>query len=104
MPYTALDIGWWYQLILPRLPSGRIDGFLAVRSEAMVGDGRTPLALTDMRDVGRFVARVIADPRTLSKSVFAHGEERTQASVWELLEEVSGEEIPREYVSFLSSM
>ncbi|TPX14208.1 uncharacterized protein E0L32_000602 [Thyridium curvatum] len=60
LPYTALDIGWWYQLILPHLPSGRIDGSLAVRSEAMVGDGRTPLALTDMRDVGRFVVPVIA--------------------------------------------
>lgn len=65
----------------------------------MVGDGDTPMALTDMRDVGRFVARAIADPRTLNKSVFAWGEEWTQARVWELLERVSGEEIPRKYVS-----
>ncbi|KAH6869175.1 hypothetical protein B0T10DRAFT_533951 [Thelonectria olida] len=66
LPYTIIDIGFWYQLMLPRLPSGRIDYALP--------------------DIGRWVARIIADPRTLNKMVFAYNT-------------ASGEEVDRNYVS-----
>jgi hypothetical protein len=59
------------------------------------------MALTDVQDVGRFVSRIIADPQTLNKYVFAYGEVLTQNQAWRLLEKASGETIPRNPVSVL---
>lgn len=55
--------------------------------------------MTDLRDVGRYVARIVADPRTLNKIVFAYSELATQNQVYNLLEELSGETIERHNVS-----
>lgn len=99
LPYTAIDIGWWAQLSVPRLPSGRIDSHIRVPLTKISGDGNTGIALTDVRDIGRFVAKIIVDPRTLNRMVFAYGEIWTQNQIWDLLQETSGEELPREYVS-----
>ncbi|KAK7426119.1 hypothetical protein QQZ08_007429 [Neonectria magnoliae] len=97
LPYTVVDVGWWYQGTLPRLPSDKLDYATRFPVKAIVGDGNLPTALTDLRDVGKYVARIIADPRTLNKSVFAHSEVRTQEDIFALLEQASGETIPREY-------
>lgn len=59
-----------------------------------------PTALADMRDVGRYVARVIADPRTLNKRVHVYSEVYTQNKVLDVVEGVSGERLGRGYVSF----
>lgn len=45
LPYTIIDIGYWYQLMLPRLPSGRIDYALPLTLGGIVGDGNTPVPL-----------------------------------------------------------
>lgn len=74
LPYTVIDVGWWYQVNLPRLPSGRIDYVAMETTDGIAGDGDVPFALTDLRDVGRYVARIIADPRTLNRMVFAYNE------------------------------
>lgn len=63
------------------------------------GDGNIPNALTDVDDVGRYVALVIADSRTLNKMVFAHNEEMTANKAYDVMEEISGEKIQRNYVS-----
>ncbi|KAH8679129.1 hypothetical protein BGZ61DRAFT_425721 [Ilyonectria robusta] len=99
LPYTVIDVGWWYQSTLPRLPSGKIDYALTFPMANMYGDGNFPSALTDLRDVGKYVARIIADPRTLNKSVFVYNEVWTQEQIFTLLEKASGEKIPREYLS-----
>ncbi|RMJ01901.1 hypothetical protein BHE90_012520 [Fusarium euwallaceae] len=99
LPYTAIDVGWWYQLSLPPLPSGKLDIKVEYSTTKIIGDGNTPWAVTDNRDIGKYVARIIADPRTLNKTVFLHGEVHTQNELWEILEKTSGESIPREYVS-----
>ncbi|KAF5020053.1 hypothetical protein F66182_7934 [Fusarium sp. NRRL 66182] len=98
LPYTVIDVGWWYQITLPGLPSGRTDYAVLIPS-IIVGDGDTPSALTDLGDVGRFVARILADPRTLNKMVFAYSEIYSQNQAWVLLEELSGEKIDRQYAS-----
>ncbi|KAH8736072.1 hypothetical protein BGZ61DRAFT_489864 [Ilyonectria robusta] len=98
VPYTIIDVGWWFQLTLPALPSGRLDYALVGAPDAIAGDGSVPSALTDLRDVGRYVARIIADPRTLNQMVFAYNELLTQTQVYDLLERVSGETIQRNYV------
>ncbi|KAL5335827.1 hypothetical protein BJX70DRAFT_390435 [Aspergillus crustosus] len=99
LPYTIIDIGWWYQLSYPRLESGKVDYAMTTANNEIVGDGNTPMALTDLRDVGRYVARIISDDRTLNKMVFAYNEVLTQNQIFALLEEISGEQITRNYIS-----
>ncbi|KAF4454814.1 isoflavone reductase P3 [Fusarium albosuccineum] len=98
LPYTVIDVGWWYQSSNPRLPSGKIDYALKFPVSHLAGDGNLPSALTDLRDIGRYVERIITDPRTLNKSVFVYNEVLTQEQIFSKLEEVSGETIPRDYL------
>ncbi|GAB1215709.1 hypothetical protein ATERTT37_004903 [Aspergillus terreus] len=98
LPYTIIDVGWWYQLSYPRLDSGRADYAMTSANNEIVGDGNTPIALTDLRDIGRYVARIIVDDRTLNKMVFAYNTVTTQNQIYDLLEEISEEKIPRNYI------
>ncbi|KAF5241430.1 hypothetical protein FAUST_3860 [Fusarium austroamericanum] len=97
LPYTVIDVGWWYQISLPRLPSGRIDRNLFLYNGAIGGTGDIPSARTDSRDVGIYVARIITDPRTLNQKVFAYTELRTQHELYDAVEKVSGEKLERKY-------
>ncbi|KAK1512437.1 uncharacterized protein CCOS01_14677 [Colletotrichum costaricense] len=99
LPYTVIDVGWWYQLSIPRLPSGRIDSATPLPVNFIAGDGNTPSALTDVRDVGRFTARIIADPRTINKMVFVYGDIVSQNQIFDMLDEMSGETTKREYAN-----
>lgn len=98
LPYTVIDVGWWYQLTSPKVPSGRLDYALIAPSEGLFGGGTLPSALTDSRDIGRYVAKIIADPRTLNKMVFAYNEVLTQRQVYETVERLSGEKLEYNYV------
>ncbi|KAF0635208.1 hypothetical protein FPSE5266_12219 [Fusarium pseudograminearum] len=99
LPYTVIDVGWWYQISLPRLPSGRIDRNLFLYNGAIGGTGDIPSARTDSRDVGIYVARIITDPRTLNQKVFAYTELLTQHELYDAVEKVSGEKLERKYRS-----
>lgn len=66
--------------------------------EGLNGDGAVPSAVTDSRDIGRYVAKIIADPRTLNKSVFAYSEVLTQREIFQIMEEASGEKLDYNYV------
>ncbi|KAF5608476.1 isoflavone reductase P3 [Fusarium subglutinans] len=99
LPYTIVDVGYWYQLMLPRLPSGRIDYALPITLGCIPGDGNTPSAFTDLPDVGRWVARIIADPRTMNKMVFAYNTVLTMNQAYDMLEKASGEKTERSYIS-----
>lgn len=100
LPYTIIDVGWWYQIAIPRLPSGRIDASAAALPiTTLINTGTQASALTDLRDIGRYVAAIVADPRTLNRYVLAYNEALTPNQVYERLERASGEKIPREYVS-----
>ena len=67
----------------------------------MRGDGTAANLMTDLRDVGRFVARIVADGRAANKYVFAYGEEVTERGIYAVMEDVSGEKIERKFVSLL---
>ncbi|KAF5532473.1 isoflavone reductase [Fusarium mexicanum] len=97
LPYTVIDVGWWYQISLPRLPSGCIDRNLFLYNSAIGGTGDILCARTDSRDVGRYVARIITDPRTLNQKVFAYTDLRTQHELYDTVERISGEKIERKY-------
>ncbi|KAJ4079900.1 hypothetical protein NW760_015135 [Fusarium oxysporum] len=99
LPYTVIDVGWWYQITPPKLPSGLIDQFVILPVEGLNGDGTVPSAITDSRDIGRYVAKIIADPRTLNKSVFAYSEVLTQREIFQIMEEASGEKLDYNYIS-----
>ncbi|KAJ0278956.1 hypothetical protein CBS470a_009506 [Colletotrichum nupharicola] len=100
LPYTIIDVGLWYQLALPALPSGRFRPAAEEYSTTrIIGDGNVPWALTDNRDIGKFVSRIIADRSTLNKMVFAYGEVITQNDAFELLERVSGETVRRQFIT-----
>lgn len=64
----------------------------------LVGDGSVPSALTHLQDVGRYVAKIIADPRTLNRMVFVYNELWTQQQIVDKVEELSGEKVERKYV------
>ncbi|KAE8162891.1 NAD(P)-binding protein [Aspergillus tamarii] len=101
LPYTYIDAGWWHQIMVPRLPSGRFDHILSPAHGDMpiTLDGNVRTALSDLRDVGRYVARIIADPRTLNKRVHVYNEVYTQNKVYELVERLTGEKLHRKYIS-----
>jgi hypothetical protein len=58
-----------------------------------------PSALTDLRDVGKYVAMIISDDRTLNKYVMAYNSMWTPNQVYNKMEEMSGEKLPRTYIS-----
>lgn len=100
LPYTVIDIGWWYQLSVPLVPSGKLDNVVSAPILSIGGTGDTQIAFTDNRDIGKYVARIIADPRTLNRQVFVYNEVSTQEAIWSEVERLTGESIPRKYVSF----
>lgn len=99
VPYTIIDVGWWFQLSIPSLPSGRAKYASIMAANTVAGDGDIPSALTDSRDIGRWVARIIADERTLNKQVFAYNEVMSPNQVRDLFERLSGEKIEYNSVS-----
>ncbi|KAK5112530.1 hypothetical protein LTR85_011222 [Meristemomyces frigidus] len=99
LPYTILDVGWWYQISFPALPSGKIDYAVGIPGQRIPGDGNVPSALTDLRDIGRYVARIIVDDRTLNKMVLVYNELWTPNQIYDILERLSGEKLERQYDS-----
>ncbi|KAK7184037.1 hypothetical protein DPSP01_001321 [Paraphaeosphaeria sporulosa] len=91
LPYTFIEIGYWHQISLFRVPSGRFDYALTFDRPEVIGDGNTRTLLSDKRDIGRFVARIIRDPRTLNRSVVAWSDEISQNEIISLIEAKTGE-------------
>ncbi|PCH44149.1 NAD(P)-binding protein [Wolfiporia cocos MD-104 SS10] len=87
--YTLIDIGWWQQLYLPSSTSSpAISGPM---SHEIFGDGNKKNLLTDLEHVGVWVARIVADERTLNQSVIVWEDEKTLLEAQEIGERVSGE-------------
>ncbi|KAK0387422.1 hypothetical protein NLU13_5734 [Sarocladium strictum] len=99
LPYTVIDVGWWYQLSVPLVPSGKLNDLVSAPAMSLAGQGDTQNAFTDNRDIGKYVARIIADERTINKHVFVYNEVSTQEAIWSKVEELMDESIPRKYVS-----
>lgn len=58
-----------------------------------VEDGSAKTGIVDLRDVGRYVALIIDDDRTINKMVVTFGDVLSQNEIFSLLEEASGEKI-----------
>jgi len=90
--YTFVDVGWWMQGLLP--PYSRESSLfpdypqMAEWVRNKYGSYETRTAVTDLADVGKFVARIVDDQRTLGQYVFCWGDEVTQAEVVKIVEEL----------------
>lgn len=62
------------------------------------GDGEAPNILTDKRDIGHLVARIIKDDRTLNRKVGAVGDVLSQKQIREIVERASDEKPEMTYV------
>ncbi|KAK1843660.1 isoflavone reductase family protein [Colletotrichum chrysophilum] len=93
-----IDVGRWYQLSILRLSSGHIDSATPLPVNIIAGDGNTPSTLTDVRDVGRFTARIVADPRTINKTVLVYNAVLSQNQIFDMLDKMSGETSKRDYM------
>ncbi|KLU86300.1 hypothetical protein MAPG_05315 [Magnaporthiopsis poae ATCC 64411] len=82
-------------LLLAALPPP----FAPLLADPIIGDGESPTAMIDKDDIGPYVARIITDPRTLNRSVFAYGEVTTQNAMWAEVEAATGREVPRDVIS-----
>lgn len=69
-------------------------------NDEIIGDGNMPTALTDLRDIGRYMALIINDERTLNKKILAYNLVSTQNQIYSLMEEISEEKVDRNYVCF----
>lgn len=57
-------------------------------SHIISGSGDIKSATTHIPDIGKFVAEILSDPRTLNQYVFSWGEEKTQNELWEIARRV----------------
>ncbi|KAL6402664.1 isoflavone reductase family protein [Ilyonectria robusta] len=99
LPYTVIDVGWWYQIAFPGVPSGKVDYVAMGVADEIVGGGNVLSALTDMRDIGRYVAKIIVDDRTLNRMVLAYNITMTQNQIYNLMEDITREKLDRKYVA-----
>ncbi|KAF7330967.1 Isoflavone reductase family protein [Mycena venus] len=100
LPYTVIDVGYGYQISFPMLSFGRVDyASMLTPNIEIQGDGDMPTILTDLHDIGCFVALIIKNPCTLNKFVVAYGDVLFQNEVFETMEVLSGEKIEWKYVS-----
>ncbi|KAF3020674.1 hypothetical protein E8E14_013121 [Neopestalotiopsis sp. 37M] len=65
----------------------------------IVGDGSQKFALTDLDDIGKYVTKIVSDPRTLNKHVFAYTEVMSMNEIWDTMGSVSGESPSKSFVT-----
>ncbi|KAI8716122.1 NmrA domain-containing protein [Fusarium sp. LHS14.1] len=100
LPYTVIDIGFWHEIMIPRVGSGRLDHVALYSKYFFVDKGLVPCATIHIDDVGRYVTHIISDPRTLNRMVFAYGEVTSQSEAVQLIQRVADEGIPLVKVNY----
>lgn len=93
LPYTIIDVGYWHQISFFSVPSGKFDYAQLITKNEVVGMGDVKTLLTDKRDIGRFVAKIIQDERTLNQKVFTWSDELSQNEILRLTEAKTDEKI-----------
>lgn len=88
--YTFIDVGWWMQLSTSA--GTHSPSMLGPASYEIYGTGDKKLLLTDLNNIGKFVARILADERTLNQYVIVWEDELTWLEVKAICEQQSGEE------------
>ncbi|KLO11918.1 NAD(P)-binding protein [Schizopora paradoxa] len=89
--YTFIDVGIWAAVMLPSDKEEAEDTFMPAASHAITGAGNVKNAVTHIPDIGKFVAEIIDDDRTLNKYVFCWAEELTQNELWDIARKAKAE-------------
>lgn len=80
------------------MPSGRTDRFVQPYQDFVAGDGTVPVAVTELRDIGKYTAKIITDPRTINKKVLAYTEVISSSQFAELQRNLMGEDSILQYL------
>ncbi|TFK84356.1 NAD-P-binding protein [Polyporus arcularius HHB13444] len=91
VPYTFIDVGAWMQGWLPLPNRSTLSEEAKQMAYTTVEDGQARTLVTNLHHIGRYVARIIADPRTLNHAVIVWEDETTQAEALELGVRLSGD-------------
>ncbi|KAH9858863.1 NAD-P-binding protein [Lenzites betulinus] len=91
VPHTFIDVGWWMQLAFPLPSRSKVPEFGKQLTYMLHGTGTQKFLVTDLADIGVYVARILADPRTLNQAVIVWEDEVTELQVHEIGERESGE-------------
>ena len=79
------------QLYLPVPPSPDLPPQLIAMANSVYGTGEHKNLVTDLRHIGAWVARIVADPRTLNRKVVIWDDERPVSAAHAAGERLSGE-------------
>ncbi|KAL4258583.1 NAD(P)-binding domain superfamily protein [Pleurotus pulmonarius] len=94
LAYTFIEVGTWLYVMLPPLHSAK-DTLLTLKSHPAYTRQRT--IYSTIATIGKMVPLIIADPRTLNRTVVAHDGEITLEETWKIAEKVTGEDFSDYY-------
>ena len=89
LPYTFVEVGWWLHQLFPYPHSMRDSPFTP---KTYVGDRQQKILVSSLESIGTFMAKIVADPRTLNHTVVIHDIEASLSETWPIATEVSGED------------
>ncbi|KAF8920539.1 NAD-P-binding protein [Mucidula mucida] len=89
LPYTFIEVGWWLQGLFP-YPHATPENFFITKT--YVGDRQKKVLYTELNSIGTFVARILADPRTLNQTVITYDGEASLNDVSPVVNRISGED------------
>ncbi|KAH8825525.1 hypothetical protein DL96DRAFT_1530174 [Flagelloscypha sp. PMI_526] len=91
IPHTFIEVGWWVNNMYP-LPHNMDSYMIPGLGKETYGTGKVPVSWTDYVNIGKLVALIVADPRTLNQAVHAYDGEATLEETWGAASKVSGED------------
>ena len=89
LTYTFVEVGWWLQSLFP-YPHSTPESPLTPKHYA--GDRQQKLLVSTIESIGLFMARIVADPRTLNQTVIVYDTEVSLSEAWALGAEMTGED------------
>ncbi|KAF9489809.1 NAD-P-binding protein [Pleurotus eryngii] len=89
LPHTFVEVGWWLSGLFPPLHSARNT---LMTQKVYVGDRSQKLIYSTLPTIGKMVARIIVDPRTLNQTVVAYDGEISINETWKVAAKVTGED------------
>jgi len=89
--YTFIDVGVWATAELPADTEESEDTIISSKSHLITGTGDVKNAIIHIPDIGKFVAEIIDDERTLNKYVVCWSDEKTQKEIWDIARKAKAE-------------
>ncbi|KAH9925897.1 uncharacterized protein BXZ73DRAFT_103069 [Epithele typhae] len=91
VPYTFVDVGNWMETLSPLPKRTVVPAPLQVIAHTMYNSERGRMLLVGPTHVGKWVARIVKDPRTVTKIVLVWEGEMMHNDFLEIADRVSGE-------------